>query len=65
MVFDNLSQMLKQQKFNGMQVMAALQDTAKFISDDGLLIVVFASSGSGIPNLLNARSSASRLYLVR
>ena len=54
MVFDNLSQMLKQQKFNGMQVMAALQDTAKFISDDGLLIVVFASSGSGIPNLLNA-----------
>ena len=61
-VFDNLSQILKQQKFNGMQVMAALQDTAKFISDDGLLIVVFASSGSGIPNLLNARSSVSRLF---
>ena len=41
--------------------MQLLQDTAKHISDDKLVIVAFASSDSLIPNLMRARSSASRL----
>ena len=57
-VFDNLSQILKQQQFD---VVAMLQDAAKEISDNKLLIVVFAASDSSVPNLMRARSSISRL----
>ena len=60
-VFDNLSQILKQQDFNGIQAVALLQDTAKEMSDKKLLIVVFAASDSSVPNLMRARSSISRL----
>ena len=41
--------------------MEVLQDTAKELSDDKQLIVMFASSESSVPNLMNSRSSASRL----
>ena len=60
-VFDNLSQTLKQQRFDGKQMVAMLQDAAKEMSDDKLLIVVFAASDSSVPNLMRARSSISRL----
>ena len=61
-VFDKLSQILKQQEFNGIQAVELLQDTAKEMSDIRLLIVVFVASDSSIPDLMTARSSISRLF---
>ena len=53
-VFDNLSQILKQQEFNGIQAVALLQDTAKEMSDKRLFIVVFVASDSSVPYLMRA-----------
>ena len=61
-VFDKLSQILKQQEFNGIQAVALLQDTAKEMSDKRLLFVVFVASDSSVPDLMTARSSISRLF---
>lgn len=61
MVFDNLSQILKQQEFDGVQAVEVSQDTAKQMSDDRLVVMAFASSDSGVPNLMYVRSSVSRL----
>ena len=60
-MFDNMSQMLKRYDGDGIQAVELLQDTAKERSDKRKLIVLFAFSKSGVPNLMNARSSASRL----
>ena len=58
-VLDDLSQTLKQ--LDGKQMVQLLQDTAKDISDEKYLTVLFVSSGSAVPNLMRSRSSASRL----
>ena len=45
----------------GTRIVHFLQDTAKDESDDGFRVVLFASSESSVPNIMQSRSAISRL----
>ena len=61
-VFDNTAQILNYP--DGLKSVHLLQDTAKIVSDEGFMIVLFASSESSIPTIMRSRSSISRLHDV-
>ena len=58
-MFDNTAQILA--KHGGTQVVHLLQDTAKQASDEGFMVVLFASSESSVTKIMCSRSAKSRL----
>ena len=60
LVFDGTEQIL--QLVGGVKIIHTLQDLAKEISDRKILILLFSSSESSVPNIMLTRSSTSRLH---